>query len=219
MSKHTTPVLLDENDSLVAEVQPTPTDPAFRRALFVMLLVLGLFAAATYLDGRDSKQDARDARNEAREAREQTDTLIAGQEKARRQAAENEAKAEAERQALAGRSRALEQLVIALLANEDDPEVRATFEEFAREQGITLIPEPGGTPPRQGGNSSSGQAGPQGGGPAPSEGGGDPEPDPEPPADEEPEPAPSPPPVVPLPGGPACVEVDVLGITQEICTP
>lgn len=147
-AKRVTPVFLDEDDALVAEVPPTPTDGAFRRGLFVMLLVLGMFAAFGYIE-------AKQARDESNRRQALIEKLLEGQAAERVADEARAGAASAERKRLEARSAALERLLLGIIAAESDPEQRAALEDFARESGIPVPTVPGTSPAPVSGSSSA----------------------------------------------------------------
>lgn len=108
----------------------------FQRALFVMFLVVGLLAASSYFNARDANRSLGTAQQGLAQA-------LRNQEAERIQDDARFLQAQGDRQRIANsadssraRARALERLVVTLLANTDDPELRKAFQEFAEDQGI-----------------------------------------------------------------------------------
>jgi hypothetical protein len=187
------PIVLDpEDDSLYAQVPPTPTDDRFRRGLYVFLVVLGLIAAASFVESRQANDEAAAARLSAMAAEGQRDELqrqlnqiIAGEERDAR------------------RDRALERLLVGLLSRSEDPVVRDTFRELAAELGIdpgdisTILPPEDGSGFESDDDGSGADSG--GSAPTPGQGGEDDtapssslSPSPSPSSSPQPSPSPSP---------------------------
>lgn len=125
--------------------EATPTDGRFRRGVYVMLIVLGLFAAGGLIAARQASEDVVSANQavtraeaEAAAARKQVALLIEGQ----RKAATRDEQARAER-------KVLEQLLVRLLADSDDEQIAEAFRDFARKseaQRPARAPEPAARP-------------------------------------------------------------------------
>lgn len=201
-----TPVFLDEHDNLMAALPPTPTDPKFRRALYIMLLVVGVLAASSLIQSRTNQADLQTARKAQVTAERRVAELLEAQKQADDAAVVRSEKASKERAELAARSAALERLLISILANSNDPVLRKAFEDFAKANGIdtkVLVVPSSRTTPSPSRTTS----------PAPSA-----RPSSRPTSQPTPRPTQSPPPnttTIPLPGPlpPACVRVD----GQQVC--
>lgn len=125
----------------------------FQRALYVMFIVVGLLAAFSY-------DNARDANNSLKEAQRGLNLALANQEAQRlvNEAVAVDASADRDRIAATAegskaRAAALERLVITLLANTNDPDLKRAFREFAVAQGINTdgppsSPSPSASPSR-----------------------------------------------------------------------
>lgn len=205
--KRVTPVFLDEADGLVAEMPDTPTDGAFRRGIYVMLLVLGMFAAFGYIE-------AKQARDESANRQVLIEELLKNQEADRLAAERRAAVASEERGRLEQRSAGLEKLLLGIIAAESDPEQRAALEEFAEQNGLPVPSLPPDPPARRSGASSADPPtdtrNDDGGG------SGQREPAPPPSTPRPPEPAPSPAPR-PVPGVVPPLPPVTDPVTAEVC--
>lgn len=92
------------------------TDGSFRRALFVLLVVIGVFAAAAFLHGREVGSDLKESERQRAALSGQLDQLLANQEQILAEAEQAESEA-------ATRQAALEKAIGTLLAGSSDPVV------------------------------------------------------------------------------------------------
>lgn len=109
-------------------MEKTPNDGAFRRSLFIVLVVIGIIATAGWLEDRD---DLAEEKRERQKIERQYDTLLNVQAEILAQGKANEQRAQG-----------FEELLAAFLAGSSDPVVA----EALQQMGVTPAPETDRTP-------------------------------------------------------------------------
>ena len=160
------------------------------RGVYVMFIVLGVFAAGGYFDAREAREELREQKRATIRAEKTAEILAENQDKLL-VASE---KASKEREALSRRSLALERLLLRSLSSTSDPELADAFADFQREMEQERSSRPSPSPQAQ---------------PRPSSA---PNPSPRPPASPQPSPTPA---ASPSPQPAVCVTV----LGQRVCSP
>lgn len=108
-----------------------PPDPAFRRSLFLLLVVIGLLAASSFFYARDARDGEMQAMRQRAALAAQVDQLLKNQSEIIKQSQANE-----------DRAKRFEKLLGDFLANSSDPVIARTIQETRERAAQSSTPAP-----------------------------------------------------------------------------